>query len=220
MYRYSSKKFNSQLLALGIIRIGTLYDFRKSEHKKGISDCQEGKKVVAHTIEDLHVEDPKDHVCQDSKDFKSIEAFRYLKITGKNVTLNNVTFSKSLDSQNIFILCTSKICSRDTMMQFDEADSCLQIIHQNDFYNLLTETLNSIRTVEFKGCFEVKYQSREEAWNGKDWGTHSAVIKDPLFKKQAEIRAIWVPLSTEPPIEPIIIGNFRLGSFCRLITMW
>ncbi len=44
MYRYTNSCYNKLLLNMGCIRVGTLHDFRKSEHKKGIADPQEGKK--------------------------------------------------------------------------------------------------------------------------------------------------------------------------------
>jgi len=50
MYRYSNSKFSNILTVLGGIRVGTLHDFRNSEHKKGIADPLEGKKTVVHRI--------------------------------------------------------------------------------------------------------------------------------------------------------------------------
>jgi hypothetical protein len=104
------------------------------------------------------------------------------------------------------------------MKQFDGADSCLEIIDVNNFYQMLTATLNSRISVEFKGIHEVKYQNRSESWNGQDWGLHPALIKEPVFEPQAELRAIWQPISNKS-IDPVIIGNYRLGSFCRIIYL-
>lgn len=50
MYRYSLQKFNSSLLNMGEIRIGTLHDFRRTEHTQGIADPKEGKKKISHNI--------------------------------------------------------------------------------------------------------------------------------------------------------------------------
>ena len=220
MYRYSTTRFNSTLITLGVIRIGTLYDFRRLEHENGICDPQEGKKVVTHHIEDLFISDPNDSVYQKSKDFRALEEFRAIKLNAnaKNTTLKNITFSKSFDHPDCFILCTSKYCSKQTMKQFDGAESCLQIEDINGFYHVVTETLNSITSVVFRGVHEVKYQNREEPWNGQDWGHHPALIKEPVFEPQGELRAIWQPRANKS-IEPIIIGNYRLGTFCRIISM-
>jgi hypothetical protein len=219
MYRYSLMRFNSLLLTLGVIRIGTLHDFRRLEHKKGICDPQEGKKVVTHYIEDLHISDSNDHAHQESKDFRALERFQIIKFgNAQDITIQNISVSQLFDHPDCFILCTSKYCSKQTMRQFEGAESCLEVIDINNFYRVLTETLNSIVSVEFRGVHEVKYQNREEPWNGQDWGRHPALIKEPVFKPQGELRAIWQPRFNKS-IEPIIIGNYILGSFCRSISM-
>jgi hypothetical protein len=220
MFRYSSKRFNSRLLNQGEIRIGTLHDFRRLEHKRGVYDPQEGKKVVSHHIEDLFITDPLDPVYKCSKDFKSLEEFQAIKLSAsaKNTTLKNITMSRQVDSPDFFILCTSKYCSAQTMNQFEGADSCLEIVDVNNFYHVLTEVLNSKTSVIFQGIHEVKYQNREEPWNGQGWGCHPALIKEPVFAPQGELRAIWQPKSNNS-IEPIIIHNNRLGTFCRIMSM-
>jgi|GEM_PF-4901723 len=43
------------LLRMGTLRIGTLSDYRKGEHAKGISDVSEGTKKVVNKIEKLNI---------------------------------------------------------------------------------------------------------------------------------------------------------------------
>lgn len=220
MYRYSSMRFNLLLCTLGVIRIGTMHDFRHLEHKKGICDPQEGKKVVEHHINNLFIKDPSDPSYRKLRDFRALEKFRAIKLeaTAKNTTLKNITFAKEFDQPDCFILCTSKFCSKDTMKQFDGADSCLEILDVTNFYRVLSATLNSIIPVEYKGIYEVKYQNREEVWNGQNWGFHPAMIKEPVFEQQGELRAIWQPIFNRS-IEPIIIGNKDLIPFCRMVSL-
>jgi len=40
---------------MGTLRIGTLSDYRKGEHAKGISDVSEGTKKVVNKIEKLNI---------------------------------------------------------------------------------------------------------------------------------------------------------------------
>ncbi len=216
IYRYSAQKYNSSLLSLGIIRVGTLYDFRHTEHNKGIADPHEGKKEVFHHIDKLFVTDPNDPNIKGNIDFKSLEKFGAVSFgsNAKNTTFKNIVVSKSFDVPDCFILCMSKICSKDTMHQFEGADSCVEIVKIESFIKFLTDALNCVWPVMFQGIYEVIYQNREENWNGQDWGRQPALIKETKFKKQGEIRAIWQPLCKQP-IEPIIIGDFRLGAFCR-----
>ena len=220
MYRYSSQKYNASLLSLGIIRVGTLYDFRLTEHKKGIANSQEGKKEVSHHIEKLFVTNPNDPNIKDDIDFRSLEQFNAVRFSGNanNNSFHNITVAKSFNVPDCFILCTSKTCSTSTMNQFEGADSCVEIFDIKSFYRLLTDILNSVTPVIFQGIREVIYQNRDEHWNGQDWGCHPALIKETNFKKQCEIRAIWQPICKQP-IVPVIIGDFRLGAFCRNISI-
>jgi hypothetical protein len=214
MFRYSARRYICSLLSMGIIRVGTLYDFRRLEHKKGIADPQEGKKVVSHWIDQLQIADTEDPNIKSNIDFRALELFRAVKINNsKNITIRNVTLSQSFDVPDCFILCTSKICSKETMFQFEGADSCVEIVEIESFYRVLTNTLNSIIPVIPRGIHEVIYQNREEQWNGQDWGRHPALIKGTKFKEQGELRAIWQPRLNKP-ISPINVCNYRMFSFC------
>lgn len=219
MYRYSSQRYNSSLLSMGVIRVGTLHDFRSMEHKKGITDPQEGKKTVLHRIDQLHIADTEDPNIKSNIDVRALEAFRAVKMSNlKDITFQNVTVSQSFDETDCFILCTSKICSKEAMRQFEGADSCVEVVEIESFYRILTDTLNYITPVIFRGIHEVIYQNREEDWNGKNWGHYPAMIKETEYKKQGELRAIWQP-RINLHISPVIIGNYRLGAFCRNVSI-
>ena len=220
MYKYLPKIYNSELLFGGVIRVGTLYDFRRNEHSKGVADSKEGKKTVLHSINYLHIADPEDPDIQGNIDFKALEAFRAVKVssTAKHITFQNIAFEQSFDMPDCFVLCTSKICSKEAMSQFEGADSCVEIVEIESFYRVLTETLNYIIPVIFQGIHEVIYQNREEHWNGCDWGRHPAIIKGIEFKRQSELRAIWQPIGNKY-IAPVILFNPRLGEFCRAVAI-
>jgi len=189
------------------------------EHKKGIADPQEGKKIVSHRIDQLHIADTEDSNIKSNIDVRALEAFRAVKMSNsKNITFENVALSKSFDEPDCFILCTSKMCSKETMSQFEGADSCVEVVEIESFYRVLTDTLNSITPVIFRGIHEVIYQNRKEHWNGQDWGRHPALIKETEFKKQDELRAIWQPRLNKP-ISPVILGNYRLVAFCRNVSI-
>jgi hypothetical protein len=151
---------------------------------------------------------------------RAMGAFRAIEFGdgAKNTTFVNVTFGRRFEAPDCFILCTSKICSQETMDQFENADSCVEIAEIESFYKILTHALNSITPVFFRGIYEVLYQDREEDWNGQDWGHHPAMIKETKFRKQCELRAIWQPKFSKS-IEPIITGDYRLGAFCRIVSI-
>lgn len=84
--------------------------------------------------------------------------------------IEGLTIARAFDEPDCFILCTSKVFSKDTMLEFEGADTCYEILNPSLFYSVLTETLNSFIPVVFRGVHEVIYQDRKEKWNGKDWG--------------------------------------------------
>lgn len=220
MYRYSTRKYNCSLIIMGCIRIGTLHDFRRSEHNKGICDPKEGKKTVSHHIENLQIAYTGDQDLDKSKDFQSLSAFRFMNLMpdNYNVTIKNVTMSQEFDHPNCYILCMSRFRSKQAMKEFEGTDSCIEIVNIPLFYHILTDTLNSVTPVIFRGIHEVIYQNREEPWNGRDLGYHPALIKEEKFHPQGEYRAIWQPRYNQA-IEPIIIGNYRMGALCKHVSV-
>ncbi|BDO06923.1 hypothetical protein [Aeromonas caviae] len=213
MYRYSNSKFSNLLTVLGGVRVGTLHDFRKSEHKKGIADPQEGKKTVVHRIgsETIVLGD------RSSKTAMAVEAFNVIRGSGV-VAFENVIFSQSFDSPDFFVLCSSYEKSASVMSQFEGADTCVHIHDPIGFYRELTTLLNLITPVVFLGVHKVIYRDRIEPWNGTSWGADPTLIKEHEFSPQKEVRAIWAPKFRQP-IKPQVIGSVKLGRTCRQIPI-
>lgn len=208
-FRYSGQKYNDALLALGNVRIGTLHDFRRTEHKQGIADVNEGKKRVSHHIPYATDKDVG------SIHLDALKKFRAIDLGGAtNVILENISVSQEFDHPDCFVHCTSVKYSSDVLRQFDGADSCVEISDLAGFYKRLTETLNSIVPVQFLTLSQVQYMKRHEDWNGRNWGVHPALIKEPEFIRQVELRAIWIP-KFSGVISPIVINDTGLLRFCR-----
>jgi hypothetical protein len=171
---------------MGCIRIGTLHDFRELEHKKGIGDPNEGKKTVYHTTKLQQIKSTNDPNVGKSKDFKALKEFGIMHLEDcYDVTIGKMNMARSFDTPNCYILCSSKYPSKETMTEFEGADSCIQIVNIESFYSHLTETLNTITPVIFQGIHEVIYRNdREEQWNGNDWGHRPALLKEMQFKPQ------------------------------------
>jgi len=211
VFRYSAVKYNDALLALGNVRIGTLHDFRKTEHKEGIFDAAEGTKFVEHHIPIVNTSDAGSiHV-------EALRQFNGVKI-GRGAHVENFTLCQTFDVPDFFIHCTSFEFSRRVMRQFEGAESCVEIFDVNGFYQRLTETLNFNFPVRLLTIEKIQYKERSEVWNGRNWGAHPAIIKEPKFSMQVEVRAIWVPRISDP-ISPVIINDIGLTNFCRLINI-
>ncbi|MBI4936954.1 MAG: hypothetical protein HY846_01800 [Nitrosomonadales bacterium] len=207
MYRYSKSEFSSLLLTMGILRVGTLHDFRNEEHKVGIADSEEGKKTVHHLVESL------------SGDFHTdasmLSQWGINIAPGANVNISNVAFQRNMEAPNRFVLCFSARLSRQTMQQFEGADSCIEIVNKVGFFSTLTKTINAHTPVTFLGVHEVQYRPRVELWNGADFGVDPSLIKENRYSSQYELRALWEP-RFDQSIHPMILGDYQLGRFCKV----
>ena len=204
---------------MGCVRIGTLHDFRSAEHAQGIRDSREGTKRVIHRGGPLHIEDTNNISPElaASKDYQAIGAFESIKLTNcTNVRIDNLTLSRNIGASDCFVYCLSETNAPNRHLEFEGADSCLRIDNQTVFFSTLTESLNAVIRVSFKGVHKVQYTERNEAWNGQDWGKHPALMKEPQFANQCELRAIWTP-TVEKIIQPMVTGNHRLISHCTVV---
>lgn len=203
-FRYAPRKYSDSLLALGNVRIGTLHDFRRSEHKRGIADANEGKKVVVHHTPFVTTEDEGSIHLRAFKEFGAIDIG-----DSHGCTFKDITVQKTFDMPDCFVHCISSKLSVDVMREFEGADSCLEITRPIEFYERLTRTLSSIVPVSLYCISDVKYRTREELWNGNDWGHHPALIKESEFSDQYEVRAIWIP-RFNGVIAPVVVNDVEL----------
>lgn len=215
MFKYLQARYADLLLTMGVLRVGTLHDFRRQEHGRGIADVDEGKKSVRHTIGELIVRDADDPKFRNSVHARAMTAFRAIRIEPgvQNVTMHDIRFTQQFDAPDCFIYCVSSVKSSSVLTEFSGAESCVHIIDPRRYFQAITEALSAHTSVDFRGIFEVQYTAREEQWNGHDWGTHPAMIKPPNYGKQHELRAIWQP-RRRGPIEPINIGHRDLPGLC------
>jgi hypothetical protein len=202
---------------MGCLRIGTLYDYRKTEHKRGIADPSEGKKRVSHHVHTLHIADSNDPSVRQTKDFRALEAFGAVRIeNSRDIRFENISVSQQFDAPDYFIYCLSSTNSTHMYREFEGSNSCVEITDPEAFFTHVSVSLNALTPVTFRGLHRVTYSSREEQWNGVDWGTNPALLKEPDFRDQAELRAIWTP-NFEHTIEPTIIGNSQITAACKVI---
>ena len=206
-FKYMERKWAKPLLSMGLIRIGTLYDFRKQEHGKGISDQDEGTKNISHRV--------------NAKSAKQIESFEKnffegskigdLINKGVNIIFNENEFINQYNSQDLYIYCLSSKFSKKTMESFERADTCLWLTKPDLFLKIITNEMNSITPTRFRGIHKAIYSTRNESWNGEH-GYHPSLIKEPKDSIQYEIRAIWEPMNNLKPIKPQIIMHHKIGS--------
>lgn len=215
LYRYSSNRNNNALNVLGNIRIGTLHDFRRDEHKRGIADAWEGRKIVHHHIDNL-LEGPNS-----ARNQQAMSAFNVIRHADPSRPGNMVNIGVGIEfnEPDCYVHCTSYRLSKEVMQEFDGTESCLEIANPRGFYDRLTESMGklvSIHEESFK-LEAVRYQPRIEQYNFRDWGDDAAYIKDEEFKGQFEIRATWLPKSRSEILKPVILNDVGLVQYCKII---
>jgi hypothetical protein len=215
LYRYSSQKYNDMLMKEGSTRIGTLFDFRRTEHKAGIADPSEGRKLVFHDVHDWSIDNEVPGAP--SKTMRSMSEVGMINFgPGGGQRMSGITLAREIQTPDYFIHCSAHKLSHKVMEQFEDADSCVEIMDPDEFYGHLTQSLNEITPVRFEGIFVIKYTKREEEWNGQDYGTPGLLIKEREFKEQCEVRAVWSPRAGEK-IEPVIVRNMNITRRLRRV---
>lgn len=146
-----------------------------------------------------------------------LKSFQGIEIGGTGA-IKSIEMRKHFDDQDRYILCSSKYCSEKTMKEFEDADSCIEIVNVGLFYEIITNALiqKTKINLKFEGIFEIKYQDREEKYNGKNMGYPPSQIKEKRFISQGELRAIWQPLNNEK-INPIVIVDCKIAELCKPI---
>lgn len=210
IYKYSSKRHALRLARYGCFRIGTLYEYRDDElHKSGIADLNEGTKTI-HGVINEHFKSGTD-IPKNLAQLGIISA----DDSSSNITMTNVSFESKINSSNAYIWCASLEKSRTVQNQFENADSCVEIFDTRNFVNALDKYMQYNYNVIYKGLHVITYNDRRGEWNKEHLGTHPALIKETMFAKQKEVRAIWEPIRGAN-ISPIIGDSIQLTKYCKL----
>lgn len=190
----------------GILRIGTLYDYRDAEkHGVAIGDKDEGTRVT-YSEDEMDLSRP-DTVPPFLRRHIRAEEGKYWKIS-------NIRFQVNEKSPDYYVFPVSEEYNTDTMRDFDY-DSCVQIDRPDMFFRAITECLRE-RGVIKNGVLVSRciYENRSQHYS-QSHRSHPALLKDPRYAYQKEVRAIWMPL--ESKIEPLIIECRPASKFCFII---
>lgn len=211
LYKYLPQRYAHSLLR-GNTRIGTLYDFRKIEHGKGIADPEEGTKLLRHGI------DSSSYVGGTPE----AEAMSHMGLNispGARLRIDGLTFERAVNHPDAFVWCCSSRCDTSVMSQLDGAEACIKIRDAGAFFAAMTECINAQRKVKFLGFREVTYLPRTQKWNQIDLGGSAAFLKEPgSYGSQYEVRAVWLPLDNDP-IEPMFIDLEALSEHCEEVRL-
>lgn len=219
VFKYGKEEHLMGLLRIGALRIGTLSDYRKGEHAKGISDVSEGTKKVVNKIEKLNISG-KDWGHEEKKSAEMLLKLSIHVAPGANFSMQNSALIQKFELDAfVFCFAVEENPSLKTMRQFEGANSCVEIVAPELFFNCLKEFI-----VQISGAYHVipaqsvVYKERSEIYNEKDFGLHPGLIKEISFRAQNEGRILWECEPRNQNYQPFISGHWKLGSYCKLVS--
>jgi hypothetical protein len=210
IYKYMKRRHLRSFLKDGLIRIGTLYDFRDVEkHGAEIGDVDEGTKTL--TTDGYHFIDTANQntipdwyrECFESS-FKVKDGGRLQIHAGKGVRLR-------LTVPDRYVFCASYEFDGG-LIENGEYDACLKIINPMAFFLALSQKLK--HRASWIGYGKCVYRPRI-VLGDQDHGIEPSLIKEERYEYQKEIRAIWEARSET--IEPIIIKAKKARFYCEVI---
>ena len=214
MFKYSKKAHIDKLLNKGIIRIGTLHEYRDSKYEEGIQDNKEGLKNVNVSVKRL------DLASRDPATRRVLNNYLGGRIFGEGVLImegDSPMFTKEVSSDNHLVFCASFEHTPLVLEKF-KYDAGVNITHPDNFIKLISTKLKQTHNAKLVYFDKIEYKKKEEEWNHVNYGQNPMFFKDESFSYQNEIRAIWnIPNHTE--LKPQILRIPELKEYCELIDL-
>jgi hypothetical protein len=185
VYRYFQKLEHANALLAGIVRLGTLDDYRRSEDcERG--DPNEGVSVYPATF-GAHGGDEYTQILQERIGFKIGEGSRDIAVVGH----------RTIDIMpNAWVMCASWEDNPIAMREFGE--HCVSIQAPMSFVSRMARSISKMRALRGADCSLVRYANANYAMFESPPGP-LGYVKDPTrFSHQKEYRMIWYPAAGEP----------------------
>lgn len=225
-YKYFDSALRAKILDEGSFRIGTLYDYRKTEaHGAEVGDSREGK-IGAHSrVLSWSSSNPSianEHASSfvqgnNAVVFGEGSAISFgpggaIEFGSNGVTLRNVGLRSELQVLDLYVFSFSLVASHDLMRRMGY-DACFEISDIDEFLRRLPTPAGA----RLAGWAPVNYQMREMHFEAAK-KSNPALIKEPMFAYQQECRAIWEP--AQRPIQAAIVRAPDLPKkLCREISV-
>ena len=200
-YKYLKREHAESFLSDGLVRIGTLYDYRRAEaHGPAIGDEAEGTLTV-YSDDDVHWDR-----YEDAPEF-------YKQVLGgkaDNIAIRGIEFQQRHVVTDVWMYCTSLAYSRAAMKAF-ECEVCIRINNPGRFFQTITRALNAdISQFLWGRCV---YEDRR-IHHRSTRRPHPGFLKDPAYAYQKELRAVWLP--HEQPVTPRFLTLPELVPACTV----
>lgn len=209
LYKYIPRQFSDGFIRHGAIKIGTLYEYRKTEnYNPAIADADEGSFYTEFELPgggevDLGRTTPeadffRKHLLRPDQQFSNV----------KMVLADGARIISRSNSEDLYVFCCSAQFSASTMAEFG-CDACIEISNAHAFVNAVSHAIR--HKASLLGFGQVHYLSKTTHYRTPHQ-LHPAVMKDQKYAYQCEWRALWAP--TTPIVGPLFIRARRAASYC------
>lgn len=204
LYKYMREKYARRFVEEGVIRIGTLYEYRDTEsHDTRVGDDAEGRKSAVMPVSDMTITD-QEEVPEFVRDRIKIG-------TNTRVRMINSKFAVSEESPDFYVYSLAAEYSEALMRDF-EYDACVRIEDPEQFLDELNACFRPHG--EFIGLHRCVYMPREVS-HTEQHAVHPALIKEPHYSNQKELRAIWKPKKDD--VLPVVLECPKLSQWCSIV---
>jgi hypothetical protein len=204
VYKYLPSAYATGMTRLGKILIGTLYDFRRTEHGSKRSDPNEGTITNYLMPAPFRRRLPHDPLEPDQE--MLVKTFGLTEVS--DLRMANVTVIAPQQSGDLWVYCTSRKYDRRLMKKF-KADACVRIDNPAAFFRAITRAFrDDITGAEHGPCL---YGERNRlVRNANPFPIH--FLKEQKYSGQEEYRSVWSPKLV--PISRTLMVWPELTLFC------
>ena len=205
LYKYCPKSVAETVCATGRIRLGTLYSYRDVETLgSDVGDRHEGQRV----------DWSHDPTVKRGDQLNAIE--RQAMRIGSGMIVSNNYVQVRVNSPDCYILCLSRVLDRAVAAglsnQCSETyDACIEVVDVDGLLRAISEKIHAL--ARFEGIAPCVYGSRRRRYDEPE--VHPALLKDPHYSYQSEVRAFWSPTRGVP--EPLFVEIEDSAGLLRMV---
>lgn len=207
VFKYCTKQNMDSMLLHGQIRIGTLFDWRRS-HQYGelVGDQDEGYTRIGGNV-----------LWYDHR-FVGAILVESTVVDNSTPGNHNVHFTNhAFHTPNVFTLSVSTTYSEHDhrlWLEKEGYDACYRIRSARLFFKAISRSPDFAPMAAFVCQGPIHYYDKSQP-NHQFLGTfHPALVKRPEFGSQSEIRAIWAPRTADQDIAPIVLNRTEASKYC------
>jgi hypothetical protein len=182
-YKFVKLSRMQQFFKTGVLRVGTLHDFRNIEqHGNSIGDAVEGKSTVSQFVE-----------YADSAPANTLRG-QLIDTGGKAITITNSVFIQHRDTANKYMFCASNVFTEEGFSRWNEEeglDACYEIFDIVGFQEAISRAI--FAKARFLMSGDIIYIDGDIHGESELRHVPSMFIKQLPYAWQTEHRWVWRP---------------------------